>query len=134
MEANKDEMNRNITKFVLELLQVIDDLVLFSEPWKELQKMMEDFNREDGNVGLKMNMSKTNIMFNENAGTTNNDSLPAIKGTLVDLDRLRRVLENGLGRRECQKPVSMKNCTPLLASCKKKRSVTGEGGLPCYCK
>ena len=57
----------NINGEYLNNLRFADDIVLFSESWEELQKMIEDLNRESRNVGLKMNMSKTKIMFNENA-------------------------------------------------------------------
>ncbi|XP_068200589.1 uncharacterized protein [Palaemon carinicauda] len=47
-------------------------IVPLSELWEELQKMIEDLNREWRNIGLKMNISKTKILFDENAEATNN--------------------------------------------------------------
>ncbi|XP_068231875.1 uncharacterized protein [Palaemon carinicauda] len=56
----------------LDNMKFTDDIVPFSESRVELQKMIEDFNREQSNVGLKMIMNKPKIIFNENAATINN--------------------------------------------------------------
>ncbi len=38
--------------------------VLFSESEDNLQKMIEELNRETLKVGLRMNLKKTKVMFN----------------------------------------------------------------------
>ncbi|XP_068207564.1 uncharacterized protein [Palaemon carinicauda] len=48
-------------------LRFADDIVLFTELWGELQNMI-DLIRESRDVRLKMNISKTKIMFHGNAG------------------------------------------------------------------
>ena len=48
-------------------LRFADDIVLMSESGEELQMMLGDLNRESRKIGLKMNMGKTKVMFNENA-------------------------------------------------------------------
>ena len=48
-------------------LRFADDIVLFSETAADLQKMAEELRVESMTVGLKMNKSKTKVMFNKNA-------------------------------------------------------------------
>ncbi len=45
-------------------LKFADDIVLLSESEGNLQKMIENLNRVSLKVGLKMNMKKTKVMFN----------------------------------------------------------------------
>ena len=47
-------------------LRFADDIVLIAESVEELQEMLNDLNRESLRVGLKMNKSKTKVMFNDN--------------------------------------------------------------------
>ncbi len=46
-------------------LRFTDDIVLFSESEDNLQKMIEELNRESLKVGLKMNLKKTKVMLNK---------------------------------------------------------------------
>ena len=45
-------------------LRFADDIVLLSDCEGELQRMIEELHRESLKVGLKMNMKKTKVMFN----------------------------------------------------------------------
>ena len=45
-------------------LRFADDILLASEDSKELQTMLEQLNVESKAVGLEMNLSKTQVMFN----------------------------------------------------------------------
>ena len=47
-------------------LRFVNDIALISESAEELQEMLNDLNRESLKVGLKMNKSKTKVMFNDN--------------------------------------------------------------------
>ena len=57
----------NINGEYLNHLRFADDIILISETPEELQVMLNDLNRESLKVGLKMNRSKTKVMFNRNA-------------------------------------------------------------------
>ncbi|XP_068232160.1 uncharacterized protein [Palaemon carinicauda] len=48
-------------------LRVADGIVVLSKLWEESQKMIENLNRKTRNVGLKINMSNTKVIFDENA-------------------------------------------------------------------
>ena len=61
----------NINGEYLNHLRFADDIILISETPEELQIMLNDLNRESLKVGLKMNRSKTKIMFNRNANKLN---------------------------------------------------------------
>ena len=48
-------------------LRFADDILGSSEKPQELQTMLTDLNTENKKVGLKMNKTKTNVMFNSTA-------------------------------------------------------------------
>ena len=56
----------NIDGENLNHLRFADDIVLISENPDELQAMLSDLNKESLKVGLKMNRSKTKVMYNDN--------------------------------------------------------------------
>ncbi len=45
-------------------LRFADDIILLGESERNLQKMIEEQNRESLKIGLKMNMKKAKVMFN----------------------------------------------------------------------
>ncbi|XP_068235434.1 uncharacterized protein [Palaemon carinicauda] len=55
-------------RVIYEDLQII---VLSSDSWEQLHKMIKDLNRESRYLGLKMNVSKIKIKFSDYAETTN---------------------------------------------------------------
>ena len=55
----------NIDGEILTNLRFADNISNTSENAEELQQMLTDLNRESMKIGLKMNKTKTKIMFNE---------------------------------------------------------------------
>ncbi len=58
-----DGMGLKIDEEYLNNLTFADDIVFLNNLGKDLEKMMKDLHRENLKVGLKMNMKKTKIMF-----------------------------------------------------------------------
>ena len=57
-------MGVNIKREYLNYVRSADDIVLISESSDELEVMLNDFNRENIKISLKMNRSKTKLTFN----------------------------------------------------------------------
>ncbi|CAG9840644.1 unnamed protein product [Diabrotica balteata] len=60
-----DDLGININGQNLNHLRYADDIVLITEKSEELQRMMEELDRESTKIGLKMNYSKTKTMTNQ---------------------------------------------------------------------
>ena len=58
-------MGINIDGEYLSNLRFADDISTTTETSEELQKMLNDLNKESMKVGLKMNRTKTKVMFND---------------------------------------------------------------------
>ena len=63
-ELNWENKGLNINGEFFNHLRFADDIVLISETAEDLQEMVSDLNKESLKVGLKMNKSKTKVMFN----------------------------------------------------------------------
>ena len=63
-KSNWQEMGINIDGEYVSNLRFADDISTTTESSEELQKMLNDLNRESIKVGLKMNRKKTKVMFN----------------------------------------------------------------------
>lgn len=63
-KLNWEERGIKIDGEFINNLRFADDIVLLASSFEELQKMLQDLNRESKLVGLKMNLSKTKIMSN----------------------------------------------------------------------
>ena len=61
---NWDNKGINVNGKKLNHLRFADDIVIISRDTAELEEMLSDLNNESRKVGLKMNMSKTKVMFN----------------------------------------------------------------------
>ena len=48
-------------------LRFADDTVLIINNAKELEEMLNELNKESNNIGLRINMKKTKVMFNSHA-------------------------------------------------------------------
>ena len=59
-----DRMGININGEHLSNFRFADDIVLFAGSEEELEKMLEELNREGMKDGMKMNKKKTRVMFN----------------------------------------------------------------------
>ena len=59
-------MGIKIDSEIFNNLKFVDDIVLAPEYTEELQTMLEQLNVESKAVGLEMNLSKTQVMFNNN--------------------------------------------------------------------
>jgi len=46
-------------------LQYADNIVLFASNTEELQFRMEDLTNDSSNISLKMNLSKTKVIYNQ---------------------------------------------------------------------
>ena len=57
----------NVDGEYLNHLRFADDIVLISDNAENLQEMLNDLNKESLKVGLKMNRSKTKVMYNDRA-------------------------------------------------------------------
>ena len=58
-------MGINVDGEYLNHLRFADDISMTTEASDELQNMLSDLNREIKKVGLKMNRTKTKVMFND---------------------------------------------------------------------
>ena len=61
-----DRKGININGY-LSHLRFADDIVLLKNNAEELEKMLNDLNKESNNIGLRINMKKTKVMFNSYA-------------------------------------------------------------------
>ena len=64
---NWDEVGIKINGEYLHHLRFADDIVLFASSAEELQTRMEELSNESSKIGLKMNLSKTKVMYNQHA-------------------------------------------------------------------
>ena len=64
-KLNWEEKGIKIDGEMFTHLRFADDIVLASHDPNELQTMLKELNRESKKVGLEMNLSKTQVMFNE---------------------------------------------------------------------
>ena len=60
-------------------LRFADDVLLFSTSLEQLQKMMCDFEKNTGNVGLKIHRDKTKILSNQSTNKRKEVSINNIK-------------------------------------------------------
>ena len=65
-----DRMGININGEHLSNLRFAEDIVLFAGSEEELEKMLEELNREGMKDGMKMNKKKTRVMFNTQGRNT----------------------------------------------------------------
>ena len=104
-KLNWEEMGIKIDGQMLNNLRFADDIVLVSEDPGELQEMLEQLNTESKAVGLKMNLSKTQVMFNDLIEEENQKikidgaTLKAVKsytyrGQLVSMDSNKEIEVN----------------------------------------
>ena len=61
---NWERKGININGSYLNHLRFADDIVIVAKTPQELQEMIQEFNEGSLKVGMKMNMSKTKVMFN----------------------------------------------------------------------
>ena len=63
-KLNWEEMGIKIDSEIFNNLKFVDDIVLAPEYTEELQTMLEQLNVESKAVGLEINLSKIQVMFN----------------------------------------------------------------------
>ena len=64
-KLNWDELGIKINGEYLNHLRFADDIILFASNAEQLQTRMEELSNESSKIGLKMNLSKTKVMYNQ---------------------------------------------------------------------
>src|SRR5438477_9885696 len=71
-----DNKGITINGVKLNHLRFADDIVLITNSDEEAQEMLNELNQESNKLGMKINMKKTKVMYNEYANTMPVQVLP----------------------------------------------------------